>query len=99
MKRSCVKMTGKIFQWKYPDFLSLPELGGESMEKLQNYIENLRKKGVEILENNVTIKCDENRCIASGTLVVREKIGVPDPLIVPAVPDETETVIQGRSGE
>lgn len=34
-------MTGKIFQWKYPDFLSLPELGGESMEKLQNYIENL----------------------------------------------------------
>ena len=34
-------MTGKNFQWRYPDFLSLPELDRDSMEKLSHYIENL----------------------------------------------------------
>ena len=34
-------MTGKIFDWHYADFLSLPELDRDSMEKLRNYIENL----------------------------------------------------------
>lgn len=92
-----------IGTYNRPEYATMAYTEQEAIEKqktiLQNYIENLRKKGVEILENNVTIKCDENRCIASGTLVVREKIGVPDPLTVPTVPDETETDIQGRSGE
>ena len=34
-------MTGKNFQWRYPDFLSLLELDRDSMEKLSHYIEKL----------------------------------------------------------
>ena len=33
---------------------------------LQTYIADLKKKGVEILENNVTIECKDGECLASG---------------------------------
>lgn len=86
-----------------PEYETMTYTEQEAVEKqetmLNNYIANLKKKGVEILENNVTIKCDENQCRASGTLVVRERIGVPEPLTIPSVPEEPETDIQGRSGE
>lgn len=45
---------------------------------LQKYIEELKKKGVEILENNVKIECKAGECTASGSLIVREVIGVPE---------------------
>ncbi len=49
---------------------------------LQNYISDLKKKGVEILENNVTIEFGNNTCKASGTLLVKEIIGVPETFVV-----------------
>ena len=42
---------------------------------LQYYFENLKKLGVEIIQNNVTIKWNGNGCTASGTIVVHEKAG------------------------
>lgn len=50
---------------------------------LQKYIEDLKKKGVEILENNVTIEIKNGICTASGTLVVREIIGAPEVFTIP----------------
>lgn len=42
---------------------------------LQCYFENLEKLGVEIIQNNVTIKWDGNGSAANGTIVVHEKAG------------------------
>lgn len=42
---------------------------------MQYYFENLKKLGVEIIQNNVTIKWNGNGCTASGTIVVHEKAG------------------------
>lgn len=41
------------------------------------FLSDLRKKGVEILENNVTIKIVNGSCVASGVIVAREIIGIP----------------------
>ena len=46
-------------------------------------MEDLQKKGVEILENNVTIEYRDGKCLASGTLLVKEKIGAPELLTIP----------------
>ncbi|MCM1208512.1 MAG: sporulation protein, partial [Ruminococcus sp.] len=45
--------------------------------KLQVYIDDLRKKGVEILENNVTISIRNGKCHADGHLVTSELVGIP----------------------
>lgn len=42
-----------------------------------------QEKGVEILENNVTIECKDGECLASGILVVREIIGAPETFVIP----------------
>lgn len=39
-------------------------------EKLEQFCEDLEKKGVQILEKNVRIDCNEENCIASGNLVI-----------------------------
>ncbi len=46
-------------------------------KKLVNYIDNLKKKGVSILENNVTISIEGNKCLMSGKIICKEIIGVP----------------------
>lgn len=46
-------------------------------KRLALYLDNLRKKGVEILENNVTIEIVDGTCTASGSIVTKELIGVP----------------------
>lgn len=46
-------------------------------KRLEIYIENLRKKGVEILENNVKIEVVNGVLKASGNLVIEELIGMP----------------------
>lgn len=48
-----------------------------SNKRLVLYIDNLKKKGVSILENNVTISIENDKCIASGTIVAKEVIGIP----------------------
>lgn len=53
---------------------------------LKNYMENLKKKGVEILENNVTIEIKNGECRAEGTLVVREILGAPEEFTIPEQP-------------
>lgn len=53
------------------------EAENKARTKLNTYIDDLSKKGVEILENNVKIEISENTCTAKGTIVTREPIGVP----------------------
>ncbi|MCM1272107.1 MAG: sporulation protein YqfD [Clostridium sp.] len=62
-----------------------PELAAyteqEAVEKAKNklnvYMAELKKKGVEILQNNVKIYVKDGKCIASGYLVVKEIVGIP----------------------
>ncbi len=49
------------------------ELANKHLDK---YINELEKKGVEILENNVTIIIENNICIAKGSLKAKEPIGI-----------------------
>lgn len=58
------------------------EAEDKAKKKLNLYLDNLRKKGVEILENNVTIEIDKGKCICKGTIVTKELIGVPAELII-----------------
>ncbi len=53
------------------------EAENKAREKLNAYIDDLNKKGVEILENNVKIEIDENQCVAQGKIITKELIGVP----------------------
>lgn len=42
---------------------------------LEIFIKNLQEKGIQIIEKNVTIACDDNICRASGTIKVNRRIG------------------------
>ncbi len=43
--------------------------------QIENFIDNLEEKGIQIIQNNVTIETNETECRASGYFVVVEKIG------------------------
>ncbi|MDO5147215.1 MAG: sporulation protein YqfD [Eubacteriales bacterium] len=47
----------------------------EARRRLKVWMKEYEEKGVEILKNNVTIDCDENRCSARGKVTVRETFG------------------------
>lgn len=46
-------------------------------DRLQVYLDDLRKKGVVILENNVKIEIKDGKVIAKGKIICEELIGVP----------------------
>ncbi|MBR1815487.1 MAG: sporulation protein YqfD [Lachnospiraceae bacterium] len=50
--------------------------------RLNEYISNFNKKGVEILENNVKITISDTECMAEGTIITKELIGVPSELTI-----------------
>ena len=59
--------------------------------KLNSYIDELNKKGVEILENNVKIEVSDDICEAKGTIVTKEQIGIPaDITIINQGEDESD---------
>ncbi len=58
--------------------------------KLQEYISDLQEKGVQIIENNVKITCDEDTCTAKGTLVVNELVGIPHELVIVSIPEQED---------
>lgn len=55
---------------------------------LEEFYEKLRKKGVQIVENNVKIGIDGDVCRASGKLTLIEKIGTRTPTEIISVPEE-----------
>lgn len=44
-------------------------------EKINNYINNLSEKGIQIIENNVTIEVNNSKCIISGDMLLLKPIG------------------------
>ncbi|MBE5944232.1 MAG: hypothetical protein E7258_04870 [Lachnospiraceae bacterium] len=54
----------------------------KAYKRMALYVEKLRKKGVSIVENNVTIDYVNDKCIMRGTIVTEELIGVPSELII-----------------
>ena len=62
----------------YQEYISKQQMYTEdearsiAMTRLKEYMDTLVNHGVEILENNVTIKIDKNTCTTSGKLVVYE---------------------------
>lgn len=65
------------------------EAAAVASKKLEQFCEDLEKKGVQIIENNVTIDVDEKNCAALGSIVVIEKTGESCPTeILPLQPQE-----------
>ena len=44
-------------------------------EKIDIFFQNLRQKGIQITQNNVTIEVDENNIIIKGQVICNEYIG------------------------
>ena len=53
---------------------------------LEIYLEKLKEKDIQIMEKNVMIELDENKCRANGTIKVKEPIGSYAPTEVLTVP-------------
>ncbi len=70
--------------------LSDKEAKEQAKSKLTEYLDKLKKKGVSILENNVTIDIVDGVCIANGSIKCKEVIGIPAPI-------ENPTVTEGNS--
>lgn len=68
-----------------PKVYTEQEAREKAKKRLDLYIENLKKKGVEILENNVTIEVVDGKLISSGTLVTKELVGVPEEIDMESV--------------
>ncbi len=56
--------------------------------QILDFLDEIMEKGVEILENNVTIEVTKNRCISKGTVYCLEKNGELVPLT--SLPQPTE---------
>ncbi len=62
----------------------------KAKDRLLKKLTSLKEKGVEILENNVTIEMLDNQCIAKGTICVKERIGVPRDLVKQDITTESQ---------
>lgn len=88
LKKSCIKEYKPVLK-KYDE----KEARNKARVKLNAYIDELNKKGVEILENNVKIEIDENKCRAYGEIITNELIGVPaDITIINQGEDNTDGI-------
>ncbi|MCI8668257.1 MAG: sporulation protein YqfD [Lachnospiraceae bacterium] len=70
--------TGKITVREYitdEAVYSEEEASQIAENNLEIFIKNLQEKGIQIIEKNVTIACDEKFCHASGTIKVNRQIG------------------------
>lgn len=63
-----------------PVTLSNEQAKKQAMTKLNSYIDKLKKKGVSIIENNVTIDIVDGKCVASGRIKCKEIVGIPAPI-------------------
>lgn len=63
-------------------------------EKIQNYIQKLEQKGIQIIENNVKIEVNDKQCIMSGNFLILQKIGqieyVDENALEPITEESTE---------
>lgn len=77
-----------VTSFSYREYIPKREIYAEeeakniAEERLEIYLADLRKKGVEILENNVKIVMVDGICKASGTIVSKELIGVPSAITI-----------------
>lgn len=60
-----------------------------------NFYAEIERKGIQIIENNVTIVIENEKCIATGNFLVVEKIGevqyVDDTMLPKISSSESET--------
>lgn len=49
-------------------------------ENLQKYMQDLRKKRVEIVQNNVKIHIVNGQCVSNGQIICKEQIGIAIPI-------------------
>lgn len=59
-----------------------------AQKKIQQFCDDLQKKGIQIVQNNVTIHMDESLCKASGTIEIIQQTGVRTPTEVLEVQQE-----------
>lgn len=75
------KITDREYE-NVPHIYTEAEARKKAEKRLSLYIDNLQKKGVKILENNVKITVDEDKCHCSGTIIAKELIGAPQGMTI-----------------
>lgn len=66
-------------------------------KRLREFCENLNEKGVEILENNVTIEVTGKECQTTGRFVLIEKLGVRSPVEKIEIKEQESEVNNGEN--
>lgn len=66
----------KTNEYVYEDLIyTQEEAAALANERMNNYINKLEQKGIQIIENNVTIDVNDKQCIISGNFLVLQKVG------------------------
>lgn len=65
------KMECQVIEKKY----SKEEALQEAKSRLEIFKKEQEERGLQILKDNVKISCEDNRCVAKGTLMIRERFG------------------------
>lgn len=66
----------KTNEYVYEDLIySKEEAVALANERMNHYINKLEQKGIQIIENNVTIDVNDKQCIISGNFLVLQKVG------------------------
>lgn len=73
------------------------EAKGVAKERVREFCENLTEKGVEILENNVTIEVNGKECQTTGRFVLVEKLGIRSPVEKIEVKEQETEVENGEN--
>lgn len=66
-----------------------------AQKKVEQFCKDLQKKGVQMIQNNVTIQVDKTRCVASGTIEVVERTDVRTPTEVIDIHQEEKNEYNG----
>lgn len=77
----------RIVEKKYTE----GEAREQAKEQILDFLDEMVEKGVEILENNVTIEVTQTKCISKGTVYGLEKNGESVPLSFSEQPTERTT--------
>lgn len=85
----CTKYSVREYALKLDNYTETEAIKREE-ERLARYICELQEKGVQIMQNNVKISVGDTKCIAEGTIVTKELIGIPHELEI--VNKEEETI-------
>lgn len=90
----------KTNEYVYEDLVyTKEEAEALANERMQIYINKLEQKGIQIIENNVTIDINDKQCIISGDFLVLQKVGQVEYIDESSLEPVTTKSYESENGE